>query len=314
MSRFAVVMPAYNAEDCIRRAVDSVLAQTKEDFNLYIINDGSTDGTAKIIEEYNDVRIHLINKDNEGVSKARNTAILNSKSEYVCFLDSDDEWYPNHLYVLAEAIDKFPTQYFYVTTSITELKNGDFQTSKPVTLDEQVKYYEDYFAFEQKYGYIFNTNCVCVKREAFERYGMFAEGVAISEDIDLWYRIMLHTGVVVIPKETNLRHRDFSKATKYRHTDPTTIFWTRIPELIKDEEILDNVKRSLLVSYEQEKISEARCYILNGEKKTAYGIMKNINTSHVSLKRYIITWLSFLVPKSIILKIVNYRDRNYFDS
>lgn len=314
MPKYVVVMPAYNAENCIRRSIDSVLAQEEKDFELYVINDGSTDRTAEVVKQYTDARIRLLNKENEGVSKARNVAISSSQSEYVCFLDSDDEWYPNHLSILNEAINNFSSKAFFITTSTTELKNGQYMSSAPVALGKEVRYFSDYFMFEQKYGYIFNTNCVCVKREALDLYGLFEEGVAISEDIDLWYRIMLRTGVVVIPQDTNLRHRDYSKATKYRSTNPTTIFWTRIPLLLEEKNISDKIKESLLISYEQEKISEVRCHILNGNKKEAYRVMKNINARCISVKRYALTWISFLIPSTIINSIVNFRDRNYFDN
>ena len=97
---FSVVIPAYNAEKFIMRSVKSVLDQTHTDFELIIVDDGSSDGTKKQLEQLSDERIRYIYQENGGVSAARNKGIIESKGQYVCFLDSDDEWMPNHLAVM----------------------------------------------------------------------------------------------------------------------------------------------------------------------------------------------------------------------
>ena len=92
MPKISVIVAAYNAEKTLRRCVDSILRQTYRDFELLIINDGSSDSTRIIAEEYanRDGRVHLINKKNGGVSSARNVAIKEAKGDYITFVDSDD--------------------------------------------------------------------------------------------------------------------------------------------------------------------------------------------------------------------------------
>ena len=89
-SLVSIVMPAFNAEKTIVRAIDSVLKQTYPNIELLIINDGSTDNTSEIVSKYRDSRVALINQGNKGLSGARNTGLENIKGEYVTFLDSDD--------------------------------------------------------------------------------------------------------------------------------------------------------------------------------------------------------------------------------
>ena len=96
---FSVIIPAYNAEAFIRNSICSVLAQTVEDFEIVVVDDGSIDHTAAKIKSIDDFRIRYIYQENAGVSAARNTGIQNARGEYICFLDADDLWKQNHLEV-----------------------------------------------------------------------------------------------------------------------------------------------------------------------------------------------------------------------
>lgn len=109
--RVSVLMPAYNSEKYISEAIESILNQTFTDFEFIIINDGSTDNTAKIIKEYakQDKRILFIdNKTNSGVSKIRNTLLDMAKGEYVAWMDSDDISLPNRLQIMSDYLDRNP--------------------------------------------------------------------------------------------------------------------------------------------------------------------------------------------------------------
>lgn len=98
-SLVSIIIPAYNAEKYIAETIDSVLAQTYSNWELIIVNDGSTDNTLSVIENYsrNDKRISFISKQNTGVSDTRNTGIAKAKGEYIALLDADDVWLPKNL-------------------------------------------------------------------------------------------------------------------------------------------------------------------------------------------------------------------------
>ena len=95
----SVLMPAYDAEQFIAEAIESVLAQRYQEWEMIIVNDGSTDGTEGIITRYSDPRIKLISQENAGEASARNTALKHINGEYVAFLDADDFLLANHLEV-----------------------------------------------------------------------------------------------------------------------------------------------------------------------------------------------------------------------
>ena len=107
MSRVRIVVPVYNAKDYIKDLLVSILCQTFEDWECYLIDDGSTDGTKDIIESFlNDKRFHYVYQENQGASVARNRGIEGCKTEYIYFCDADDELYPLLLEKSIEALDK----------------------------------------------------------------------------------------------------------------------------------------------------------------------------------------------------------------
>ena len=112
---FSVVIPLFNKENEIKRAIRSVLAQTVKNFELIVIDDGSTDTSAGKVKEFNDTRIRLFTQKNSGVSAARNRGIREAKSDMVSFLDADDEWSREYLETINRLTHKFPDAGLYVT-------------------------------------------------------------------------------------------------------------------------------------------------------------------------------------------------------
>lgn len=108
MPKISVVIPVYNVEDYLAKCVDSVLAQDFQDYEVILVNDGSTDGSLKIAQEYErgHEKVRLISQENKGLGGARNTGIENACGEYICFFDSDDYIAPNTLSVISETIDQ----------------------------------------------------------------------------------------------------------------------------------------------------------------------------------------------------------------
>ena len=101
---FSVVIPSYNRASLIRRSIDSVLSQSVTDFEIIIVDDGSTDNTEEVIKTIGDPRVVYLKQENKGATAARNNGVRHAKGDYVSFLDSDDVWYPT---TLAKQLAKF---------------------------------------------------------------------------------------------------------------------------------------------------------------------------------------------------------------
>ena len=184
----SVVIPLYNKQDSIESTINSVLVQIYGDFELIVVDDGSTDRSTDIVRQYDDPRIKLIEKRNGGVSSARNEGIKSAESEYVAFLDGDDLWEPGFLEEIARMIKDFPDAGIW-GTSYYFLENGVRRTAdKPLS--------DGYYGIVDNTGWdkahIYCSSAVCCKKSALEQIGLFDERVAYGEDLDVWWRIMLN--------------------------------------------------------------------------------------------------------------------------
>lgn len=188
---FSVVIPLFNKEKYIRRAVDSVLAQTYDAFELVVVDDGSDDHSLIYLESYKDTRFRVISQPNRGVSVARNTGIQATEHPYIALLDADDAWEPEFLETMVRLITNFPnagmylSAYKFVKQSTGRVKYPSF---RGVPNEGWEGYVPDYFKSFQRRD-LAKSSSVCVPRFVFDDVGRFAPGVIHTEDSDMWVRI-----------------------------------------------------------------------------------------------------------------------------
>lgn len=189
-----VVIPLYNKESSIARALDSVLVQTYQDFEVVVVDDGSADDGAAIVERYADPRIRLIRQANAGVSAARNKGIAEAKGEYVAFLDADDEWMPEFLAEIVELQQEFPECKAQATTYV-QCQNGEKKNivlnRLPFTGEHGVL--TNYFEVATHSNPPVCSICVCIERALLQALGAFPIGIKSGEDLLTWARIATHT-------------------------------------------------------------------------------------------------------------------------
>lgn len=187
----SVVIPLYNKEQSISSTVACVLGQSYADLELIIVDDGSKDCSADIVRELlpSDSRIRLVCKPNGGVSSARNEGIRQAQGEYLAFLDADDYWEPDYLQTQADLIRDFPEASIWCTGygHMIDEQKASF-IARGVTPDFR-GLVDSYFA---RFMYLICTDTVITRRSMFELVGYFDERISIGEDIDMWWRILLH--------------------------------------------------------------------------------------------------------------------------
>ena len=135
---FTVVIPLFNKERHIERAVRSVINQTFQDFEIIVVDDGSTDNSVEEVLKIKDNRIKLIKQKNGGVSSARNKGIDESRFEYIAFLDADDAWKPNFLESINGVIEQYPKAGAYCTSY--DIKREDLESNLSILgIDHRIR-------------------------------------------------------------------------------------------------------------------------------------------------------------------------------
>jgi glycosyltransferase involved in cell wall biosynthesis len=195
MSLVSVIVPAFNAAWCVRRAVDSVLTQSFRGFELIVVDDGSTDDTAAILAGYGDA-LRVVSKPNGGLSSARNAGIAAAQGKYVAFLDADDWWLPGKLATQVALMESRPDLLFCSTASGVQTPEGQRLADWRCGRDDHRSALESIFSAN---AYVAGSgSAVLAKREAFQRAGGFDESLRSLEDIDMWMRLAALGGFACI--------------------------------------------------------------------------------------------------------------------
>ena len=182
MMNISVVIPTYNRVELLKRSIDSVINQTIKPFEIIIVDDGSNDGTEAMVKKKYD-SLKLIKQKNKGASAARNTGIKASSGEWICFLDSDDEWKNDKLEKQITFVANNSDYKFFHSNEIW-IKNGKRINQKK----KHKKYGGDIFKKCLDMCRI-SPSSVLINKNIFEEIGFFNENLVVCEDYELWLRI-----------------------------------------------------------------------------------------------------------------------------
>jgi glycosyltransferase involved in cell wall biosynthesis len=219
MPRLSVIIPLFNKRAYVQRALESIAAQTLDDFEVIVVNDGSTDGSDEIVKQFPDQRLRLINQPNAGPGAARNRGIAEARGELLAFLDADDEWTADYLQASVRALDDAP-QAAAVTSGYVEcpaetsreplwrsrgLRDGLFMVEPETPVDLLVQ------------ALAFMSPCTTVARAKVVRQhgGYFArERCTYAEDAWLWLKVLLNHSVVFQLRPLVRLHLDASELSR----------------------------------------------------------------------------------------------------
>lgn len=184
---FSIVIPLYNKAHTIQETLASVFAQTCKQYEIIIVDDGSTDGGATLISNNSaSHKISIIKQENAGVSAARNAGVLRAAYDYIAFLDGDDLWLPDYLHTVALAIHKYPDADLICTAGFIEDNRG-LTPRRARKLNGKIALIE-YFENPHVYSHI---SASTVRRETFFKAGGFPVGMKRNEDFVLLFRVAL---------------------------------------------------------------------------------------------------------------------------
>ena len=212
MEKFiSVIIPTYNRAQRLKKAIDSVLAQSHRNFELIVVDDGSDDNTAELIDKYN-ADIVYIRQENRVPAAARNRGIEKARHNLLAFLDSDDWFAENKLETQIEAMDQNPS-YLISHTDEIWYRNGQL-------LNQKLKHKKnsgDIFGQSLELCAV-GMSTIMICKEIFERYGLFDEEYPCCEDYEFWLRISAEEKFLLVEEPLTLKDggRDDQLSTIYR--------------------------------------------------------------------------------------------------
>lgn len=216
--KVAVVIPLYNKVDYIQRALDSVLRQTYSDFEVIVVDDGSTDKGAEVARRCQDSRVRLLIQQNAGECAARNRGVAETQAEWIAFLDADDEWLPEFLErvtSLAQSNDSLVA----VFSNRKDAIRGKARLQQSIGPGGIV---DDHFRFcleNRRSG--MSSSTVLVRRSVFLSAGGFPAGVPHFGDLDTWGRLAWMGNIGYVPDVLAVYHMETpNSATKQAHQNP----------------------------------------------------------------------------------------------
>lgn len=259
---FSVVIPLYNKADYLKKSIDSVLAQSFSQYEIIIINDGSTDCSMEVVQQFDfsGIDVHIIDQQNRGVSATRNRGVKEARYKYVAFLDADDWWEPDYLQKMKSLIDNYPDAGIYGSNYFI-VKEGK-KRAATIGVDMDFTRGEiDYFKVYVRTLYMpLWTSAVVIPRDVFLKEGGFMENLKLGEDLELWIRIALKHKVVFLNKPLANYNQDVDVynrgVAKDKIFTPEAFMTFNFDHLLQEEEknqylkkLLDNVRVVSLSRY-----------------------------------------------------------------
>ncbi len=211
---FSIIIPLYNKAPYVAKAIDSVLNQTFREFELIVVDDGSSDNSLEEVCKFTDSRLKVITQDNAGVSTARNNGVKLAKYPYICFLDADDWWDNLFLAEMQRLINEYPDAGIYGTNYYI-VKNGNNRIV-PVGVSEGLE--DGIIDYCKVYA---KTLCmpltsisVCIPKKVFDEENGFKPNLKLGEDFDLWVRIALKHPVAFLNKPLAYYNQDVEQQSR----------------------------------------------------------------------------------------------------
>ena len=313
---FTVVIPLYNKKRHIGRAIKSVISQTYQNFEIVIVDDGSTDNGVNEIIKIEDPRIILIRQENKGVSSARNRGIDAAKYNYIAFLDADDIWKPNFLESIKKLIEEYPKAGAYATSYGINNENGILVPSLNFYSFEE-KWYgivDDYFKYAIKAPLI-TASSVVIPKAVFNEIGKFPVGIKRGEDLDMWRRIALKYDIVYLNEICAIYFHDADNRACKRKSMLIDLMVNYSEEILFENKGLENYSPYFVEYMINNIITKARYLIDEGKAKEARKLLNKykytkLNKKYLT-KMYILSWIPNPI-KELIYRLKDRSRKDYF--
>lgn len=245
--KFSVIIPLYNKAPYVRKALETVCTQTCRDYEIIVINDGSTDNSSIIAEEYlnsvDGISYKILQQKNAGVAAARNNGVAQANGDYLAFLDADDWWKPTYLERMAQLIEDYPYAGLYASNYVY-YKPGKTH----MALNIPTGYINYPKAYHESGAMPVWTGATIIPKLVFDEMGGFPIGIKLGEDFLLWAKIALQYKVAFLNEALAYYNNDVPvnlRATRNLH-HPNNHMLFRMELAFDDEEIVNQQHKQLI--------------------------------------------------------------------
>lgn len=304
--KVSVIVPLYNKVTEVKRAIDSIFAQTIQDFELIVVDGGSTDGSLGVIRQYeHDSRYRLVHQISKGLPAGRNEGISVAKSDLIAFLDADDEWLPDFLETILLLQDKFPDAGIYATAYLP-MFGHDSQKLRLVGIPESPwsGLLDSYFrSTALAKTPPFSPCCAAIPKITFEKVGLFNPNSRIGEDTEMWAKIALKLPIAYSSKPC----AKYNWISDNKMTDTFVPlahhpFFIYIQQLKKTELKQYNKLNELHLYLEYEELNIAYINLMAGNIKFMRENLEYVQAKEFKNQKILFTILSVL-PHSLVKSI-----------
>ena len=300
--KISVIVPLYNKVNEVQRAIDSIFAQTVQDFELIVVDGGSTDGSLDVIKKYEtDPRYHLVHQKSKGLPAGRNEGIAVVSSELVAFLDADDEWLPAYLEQILELRKNHPTAGLYATAYIPTYGS---QSQKLPLCDIPPKPWHGLLSSYFRSTALamqppFSPCCVTIPMSTFNDIGLFNPKLRIGEDTEMWGRIALRLPIAYTSTEGARYHWiSDNKMTDKKVPIDHHPFYMYISSLPERDSLIQKTD-GLQLYLEMEELNMAYINLIAGNKDYVRENLKIVHAKCFSRRRLFFTILLYM-PSPIV--------------
>jgi glycosyltransferase involved in cell wall biosynthesis len=300
--KVSVVIPLFAKERHIKRALNSVLAQSFRDFEVLVVDDGSTDGGADVVGVVGDPRVRLLRQENAGESAARNRGIAEAQAELVALLDADDEWLPDFLSTVLEAYERFPQAGMF-GTAYSWCENGTMR--RPAFASDAqhqgIGLIDDYFRAALGPSPIC-ASAVMVPRRVFEEVGGFPLGVRRGGDLEMWARIAFHYPVAWTPATLSIYHLSAdNRACNLVPVGPDVAAACSLEGLLRTGTMPVSSSREAVDDYVVKlRLGLARHHILQGNRRWARDVLRLTRANTRFRRERMVLLAAYWLPRPLL--------------
>lgn len=303
---FSVIVPLYNKELSVERSIRSILNQSYKDFEVIVVDDGSTDTSLSVIQTIEDPRIRIETQANGGVSVARNRGIELAKYELIAFLDADDEWHPGYLLAIKRVVEAYPDSEWWASSYVSatkETRETLLAQMLPIMDPESV----DYFECSVK-ELLIHISSLVVRKSVVDEIGGFPVGIAFGEDQDLFCRFAIRGKLPWLNQALSLYYNDTeNRACAHRKVQPMPPFYQANEGLMLETHAVDSssywIQEYLIERYLNE---VSLCAQTAGAKRQAWQWLRLCSQTTRQRFRYMKAYVYLLMPASCVRYLMQF--------